>query len=318
MKDLKQLNTAVVIAFIVLLLYTYISFLGALYIFQRTDEPLQYALLAAILQIIVVSSLVLILCRVKGTRWKYLSIVGRIFFGLVILGVFVISGTAFTRFLDASAKQKDITEEIKSIKESAKNMKVEYRQYVNQRVAEYQTQLPKNSISYLKVQSLEHHLLPKSLEECETNRDNWLDDFGDMSVWNIRMPERLEMLSLTVDDWLDEYVKLSKFSYSNKVVPFEYNEFDEQLSLLTDELMPEPDEIFENLHVRWWVYLVAIIACFIMLLPYIITSKPTNTNTTETSRYLRWLYTLLNKESKVSNFLKRKDLLGKERIYYYE
>lgn len=268
MRDFK-INWAVILAFMVLLIYTYISFLGALYIFQNTDAPLLFALLAAIAQIVIVSTLVVVLCIAKASRWKKSGFAGQVVFGGIILVLFMISGVAFSRFLDASARQEAISEEIDNIKESAKNMKVVYREYVNQRVIDFQQLLPRNSTSDIKVQSLKFHLLPNSLNECETNRDEWLDDFGEMSVWDIRMPDRLNVLSLTVNDWQNEYANLSMFSYSINNIPFEYNEFEEQLTSLTNELMP--DDVFGNLHIRWWVCILALIAVGVMLLPYFIT-----------------------------------------------
>lgn len=275
-----KINWAVTLAFGVLLIYTYISFLGALYVFQSTEYPVTYALGFAVLQIIVVSALIVFLCIAKMNRWKKIRIIGQVVVGIVILVSFLFSGAFFSRFLDASAKQSEITEQINIIKESAKNMKTAYRMYVNQRVSVYQSELIRNGRyiyrnAELRLQSFQLHLLPQSLQECENERDNWLDDFEEMSVWNIRMPERLGVLSETVDEWLDEYVELSQFSYSSSPYnKFVYTEFNENLQELTDELMPE--DIFENLHIRWWVCILAILALFIMLLPYFLTPDPLN------------------------------------------
>lgn len=295
-----QFNWAVTLAFGVLLIYTYISFLGALYVFQSTEYPVTYALGFAVLQIVVVSALIVLLCLAKMNRWKKIRIIGQVVGGIVVLISFLFSGAFFSRFLDASAKQSEITEQINIIKESAKNMKTAYRMYVNQRVSGYQSELIRNRHynrnAELRLQSFQLHLLPQSLQECENERDNWLDDFEEMSVWNIRMPERLGVLSETVDEWLDEYVELSQFSYSSSPYNyFVYTEFNENLQELTDELMPE--DIFENLHIRWWVCILAILALFIMLLPYFIAQELTNGN-------------LSNKDSLYIDY--------KSRRYYYE
>lgn len=268
-----NLNFGVMLAAIVLFLYTYISFLGMLY---KYDGVLWKATLHAASVLVLVSACVYSMVNAKVTKSKEVGLVGQIVFGCIILVIFLTSGGPFTSFLKVVASREAINTEISKVKESALNLDNHYNNYVSTRITDYRNNLV--SGNELRVQSLQRRLSPDSIGVIQRQREEWLSRVGDISILNIDMPNNLEYMRTCVTKWTDNYKQLSAMAYDNEpLAPFEYNEFDTSLNKLMDNI--------KNAGYSIWAILVALISALIMMFPYWL-AIPTQTRTNKEITYV--------------------------------
>lgn len=274
MRDFR-INWAVILAIMVLLGFTYFSYMGVLYS-NRVDGNLLYGGLYALGVILIVSICVVIMCVSRATRWKEIGTAGQIFFALVILAVFGFSSIPFTGFMKAIQAKEAIQAKIDHTRQVADSVDKAYNVYVEQRLSSYEEWLrsdslrPQNAggrtceekITNLK-KSLENHLKPQSLVQCQDERKQWLSKIEGMSVWNIYLPKNIEVLGNSVESWVADYKKLSNISYDNTAPTlFEYEHIDNN-----------PLKELGELNIHWVAIVAALLAFFFMLLPYIVTES---------------------------------------------
>lgn len=280
MRDFR-INWAVILALIVLLGFTYFSFMGALY-HEIVKGDLRIGGLYALGVILIVSVCVVIMCISRATRWKEIGTAGQIFFALVILVVFVLSAIPFTGFMKAIEAKDEIQAKIDQTKLDAERIDSTYNAYVEQRIIAYEEWLRSDSsrcenaggstyevkITNLKT-GLENHLKPQSLATCQAERKEWLSKIEGMSVWNIMLPKNLKTLGESTQMWLDDYVKLSNISFGDPLVLFKYKNIDDN-----------PLEELGKTHISLFAIIASLLAFFFMLLPYLVTepSYATKTN----------------------------------------
>lgn len=251
-----NLNWGVMLAAIVLLGYTYISFLGMLY---KVDGVMWKAVLYAVVVIALVSACVYVMVSAKVTKSKMAGLVGQLVFGGIILATFLVSGGPFTSFLKVAGSQNEITEEMANVKSAASGLDVDYNQYVEMRVQDYKSSLPDGN--ELKVQSLQRRLGPDSIADVQQQRKEWMDQIEGMSIWNIKLPQNLQYMKQCVSDWTDNYKDLSNIAYDNEQLkPFEYEKFNTSLDALMDS--------FKNAGYSFWAILAAVFSAFVMMIPY--------------------------------------------------
>lgn len=274
MRDFR-INWAVILALVVLLGFTYFSFMGVLYN-NHVDGNLLKGCLYAIGVILIVSVCVVVMCVSKATRWKEIGTAGQIFFALVILAVFGLSAIPFTGFLRAIDSKEKIQNKIDQTKLAADSIDQSYNNYVAQRIKAYDEWLfaeptryadAGGSTSEVKIAnlktSLENHLKPQSLVTCQNDRKEWLSRMEGMSVWNIMLPKNLKVLGESVNKWSEDYVKLSNISFDgNPPILFKYE-------VINDNPLKELGEI----NVSWIAIIAALLAFFFMILPYIVTES---------------------------------------------
>lgn len=253
-----NLNWGVMLAAIVLLLYTYISFLGRLY---QVDGVVWKAALFALVVIAIVATCVFVMVSAKVTKSKEIGLVGQIVFGCVILATFLVSGIPFTSFLKVAGSQDKIESEINKVKEAVSGLDVAYNKYAASRVLEYKQSLPVGS--ELKGLSLERRLCPDSIRSIQKQRQDWVARIGNMSIWNIQLPHNLKYMQQCVYEWTENYQQISSISYDGQSYkPFEYKEFGNSLETLMDSFS------FKNAGYSFWAIIVAILAALVMMLPY--------------------------------------------------
>lgn len=274
MRDFK-INWAVILALVVLLGFTYFSFMGVLYS-KSVDGDLIKGCLYALGVIIIVSTCVVIMCVSRATRWREIGTAGQIVFALIILTVFGFSAIPFTGFMRAIESKSLIQAKIDQTKMDAERIDSLYNAYVDDRVASYRDWLKADSSRYetaggstdsVKIAnlmaSLRNHLDPPLLKKTQDERKAWLSSIEGMSVWNIMLPKNLKVLGNAAQSWADDYVKLSNVSFDgNPPLLFSSNSFDEN---------PLKDLGERNL--RPLAVLAALLAFFFMLLPYLVTES---------------------------------------------
>lgn len=253
-----NLNFAVTVAAIVLLFYTYISFLGRLY---QVDGVVWKAALFALAVIAIVSICVFVMVNAKVTKSKEIGLIGQIAFGCVILATFLISGIPFTSFLKVAGSQDKIESEINKVKEAVSGLDVAYNNYATSRVLEYEQSLPAGS--EMKALSLKRRLYPDSISSIQEQRKDWVARIGNMSIWNIQLPHNLKYMQQCVSEWTENYQQISSITYDGQIYkPFEYKEFGNSLETLMDSFS------FKNAGYSIWAIIVAILAALAMMFPY--------------------------------------------------
>ena len=258
---------------IVLLGFTYFSFMGALYNKYVNGELWKAGLFAGAV-ILIVSICVVIMCVSRATRWKEIGKAGQVVFAVIILITFGVSAVPFTGFLNAIEKRQLIVEEISNTRIMADEIDQSYNKYVDNRINTYDYWLRADSTRYenaagssdsVKIAnlttSLRNRLQPQSLAKCQSERRAWLDSVQGMSIWNIMLPKNLDMLNKAAKSWKEEYVTLSDISYDGnppELFPYKVN----------DET---PLKELGKLNTRWEAVLAALLSFFFMLLPYFVT-----------------------------------------------
>lgn len=269
-----SLNWGVMLAAVVLLGYTYISFLGMLY---KVDGVIWKAALSAIGVIAIVSACVYVMVSAKVTKNKEAGLVGQIVFGAIILVTFLVSGGPFTSFLKVAGSRDAIEQEIQSVKASASGLDEDYNLYASNRVKAYRHALTVGD--ELRVQSLQRRLSPDSIATIQRQRQEWVERIGDMSIWNIMLPQNLKYMQKCVSDWTDNYKEISDVIYDNEqATVFEYHEFDTSLDKLMDS--------FKKAGYSFWAVLVAILSALVMMIPYWL-AIPTQTRTNNKVTYVK-------------------------------
>lgn len=284
----SKFNFGAVIALIVLLVFSYITFLGLVY--WKNGEIIMPIVIVTCLILIVVSC-VMAMCASKATRWKGTGLAGQIVFGLIILATFLFSAVPFTNFMDVISNQQKIKCEIKTMMISAGELDSSYINYANRRLNNYEDRLKLISkgkkiqpsvyseclrgaagnsddekINSL-VKSLKRKLLPDSIRATQAERRLWLEKSSEMSVWNVKLPSNIAKIAAEVERWTDNYGELSQIIYSGEnAQPFTYEPF----STAIEELAAN----YTQFHRPNLISIIAAIICFaIMLLPYWLTEK---------------------------------------------
>lgn len=298
----SSFNFASVFAIMVLLVFSYITFLGLTY-WQKGNLLLPIILTVALIAI--VATCVLFMCKAKATRWKRLGVIGQTLFGLIILIVFALASIPFTNFMDVINNAEEIQRKISNTCEAAESLDKEYVKYVEERIDKYKSNLISISMSknaqpsqYNEclggaagntddekienlAKSLHSKLLPEATEKIVDERHKWLSSAKHTSVWNPLAPSNISKIDKQVDEWVGNYKELSSVTYKGEELKeFEYSEFNNQLSELT--------QIYSQFHTPSALAIIISLICFaIMLLPYFLTEKSlaTATSTNNDDKY---------------------------------
>lgn len=259
-----------VMALLFLLIYSYFSFMGSLYLFKG---EIWQALLSAIILIAIVSGCVYVMTLAKMTKFKEIGLVGQITLGIIMLSVFLLAAIPFTNFIYANQHGEEITKCIDITKSSAIGMETAYSKYVDRRVSDYEKQL-RSTMTYsqqheisqdkeiaLLTASLRRQLKPPSLDTIQSERKKWIESLSGMSIWNIMLPANLNRIKECVGEWVKEYKKMSDISFVGPDFDlFEYDDFSSAMSQLVNKLTEK--------HFSVWAIIAALICFGMMLLPY--------------------------------------------------
>ena len=297
----SSFNFATVFSLMVLLVFTYITYLGLVY-WQQGDMALPIMLSVGLIALVAVC--VFIMCKSKATRWRRIGKTGQVVFGAIVLVASIMASLPFTNFLRVMGDSKRINEMVNTTCDKAISIDEAYNAYVDKRINDYSRSLrliaggkanrpsvyqeamgkAPGATDDKKIEnlanSLRSRLLPDSAESVVNERHKWLERAKNESVMNPLTPANINKVSSCVDDWSDNYKELSKTSYKGEenVEEFTADEFDKSLSQLT--------ATYATLQAPSVVAIIIALVCFaIMLLPYWITegdlaaassSKPTS------------------------------------------
>ena len=283
----SSFNFATVFSLMVLLVFTYITYLGLVY-WQQGDMALPIMLSVGLIALVVVC--VFIMCKSKATRWRRIGKTGQVVFGLIVLVAFIMASLPFTNFLRVMGDSSRINEMVNTTCDKAIGIDEAYNTYVNERIDNYRRSLQliasgktnrpsvyqeamgkaPGATDDKKIEnltnSLRSRLLPDSATSVINERHKWLERAKNESVMNPLTPANINKVSSCVDDWSDNYKDLSKISYMGEenVEEFTADDFDKSLSQLT--------ATYATLQAPSVVAIIIALVCFaIMLLPYWIT-----------------------------------------------
>lgn len=283
-----KFNFAATFSLAILLIYSYITFLGLVY-WRQGEIFLPIVLTIGFISIVI--GCLIVMSMSKATRWKNIGTIGQYFFGFIILVVFVISAVPFTNFMGVLEKQDEIKTEIDSSFVAAKQLHVAYTEYANKRIDNYKNSLYEASnaktirpsvynellsgaagnsdeekIKNL-TKSLQEKLMPDSMQVIMDRRLNWLEASSKMSVLNIKLPSNIVKISNEVSNWTHNFKDLSKVIYNGeKAMEFEYVDYNSKIQIITS--------YYTELHKpSFFALLCSLIGFGIMLLPYFMTLK---------------------------------------------
>lgn len=294
-----KFNFAAVISVILLLLYSYIVFMGIVY--WKDGNVIMGLGLTAILVLVVLVS-IWFMCKARATRFQGIGMTGQVVFGGVILVALALSSMPFAHFVNLVSNQKQINEAFTQSHKYAVEINKSYADYVENRKQQTRDFLTTveagkgvnnpeefNRIFGLPggtneqkidrmIVSLNNALLPASLKEYNEDNEKELAAGAKMSVWNIAMPTYVNRMDKTVKESVNTYSNLSKkargYKGDTEYAPFTYSAFEEkngELKALLNE-MSSPSIIS---------ILVALAIFAIMLLPYYLVEKDAATLVTK-------------------------------------
>lgn len=288
----SKFNFAAVISIIVLLLYSYVVFMGMVY---WRDGKIMMGLICTLVLIAIVLACVYIMCKARATRWKKLGSIGQYLFGGIILLTLIVSSMPFAHFFNLLGKQKEINKNFEQSYNYATSINKSYKDYVEERKtktlellngieankgkddpAQYQAifSMPGSDSNSDKINrmitSLERTLLPDVLMRSSEQNIARMQEGAKMSVWNVAMPDYINSMNDAVNSSVETYTKLSQNAHGYKgdkdYPAFKYEKFSNQntklKSMLTTMSMPSILSI------------IAALLCFgFMLLPYYLVEK---------------------------------------------
>lgn len=253
----SKFNFATVISIIVLLIFSYITFLGLVY-WQNGDFTIAATLTVIFFTLGVIS--IYFLTSSAESRWGNIRLWGQIGFGSATFILLIVASFPFTNFLRVSSDAEILGNKIVEIRNTAISMDSAYSQYVSNRVESYRLALnniaktnPAQSKSYIDgaygatndekiksvVTSLENRLLPKKSADLIKSRQEWLIESCKVNPWNPKTPTNLNTIGQEVMSWKQDYETISKFAYNGEPAEVEngfvFNDFKINLENLNEE-----------------------------------------------------------------------------------
>lgn len=288
----KKFNFAFVISIIVLLIYSYIVFMGIVY---WKDGDIVQGIIYSVALIAVTLACIVIMCKAKATRWKKTGNIVQIVCGAVILVALALSTMPFAHFINLVVRQNEISQSFEKAHLYGSQSAVAYHNYVKEREAktrdflnavdaghgvrnpsEYEAifGLPGNDSNAEKIDrminSLHKILLPESVTRASDEALNNLDKGAKMSVWNIAMPQYINSIDHMVKNNVETFSNLSKKAHGykgdNNYPPFTYQQYTSQSAQLK--------EMLTHMSMPSIVSIIAALVCFaFMLLPYYLVER---------------------------------------------
>ncbi|HBH09752.1 MAG TPA: hypothetical protein DDX40_10185 [Rikenellaceae bacterium] len=282
-----KFSFAWVISVIALMAYSYISFMGTVYLQVFNVSLCVLLTLAADFLVLL---LVRLMCGAKSTRWIRLGVIGQAFFGFLVFAILLGSSVLFTHFTRIIRQNDNIKEAYAAAVEDARTMDEKYDEYVRSRCEGYAASLyalPPSSPEYKAVfgNSMSLGFTKKEIvSKCVANlgkllkgknqageltekRGRWLAD-ASASVWNLSLPANIRDITSSVNLWLENYKKLSVKTYTGEsgALPYKNTSFNRNISVL--------ESLCSGVKGPSVLAVILAVVCYaLILLPWIITPK---------------------------------------------
>lgn len=295
----RNFNFALVVSIVVLLLFSYITFLGLMYWNEGIfGKPIFYTF--ALIAVVLLCVLLMRFGREnrvlnmddKGQK-KPWGIIVMVLFGFIILVAFLLAAKPFTNFLRVWHDLEEIGQKVEATYTTAIDMDQAYVHYVNTRIEDYKTQLHhiannknENETDYNQclagaagetdndkieslANSLHKRLLPDTTMAIVAERQSWLNGVKEVKVLNPMTAANINTIDSLVNCWLDNYRTLSAISYRGEdTQAFDYPDFGNKVKELTSEYT-------EFKRMSPWAIIVALFCVVCMLAPFLISRTDT-------------------------------------------
>lgn len=280
-----KFNYAYVLCIIVLLFFSYITFLGLAY---WSGGSMLSPVLLTLALIVVVGGCVYAMSVARSTRWTDIGLAGQVCFGVVVLAALLAASIPFTNFLRVAGEKEQLKAQMVETVKSSEELDKAYEKYVRKRLSDYQVSVnsiainaSSNPTKYAEifgttpakdaaakvpaiVESLKDKLMPEGAEGIMAERQKWLSQASELNVWNPMTAANIAKLNEQVDSWDANYKQLSSVIYAGEnAKPFEYNDFKNSFQKLT--------ETYQSFRKPNGTAIIISIVCFlVMLFPYFI------------------------------------------------
>lgn len=284
----SKFNFATVLSIIVLLVFSYITFLGLVY-WQNGDFVVA-GVLTAILFVLGVFS-VYFLTASSESRWANVRKGGTIVFGTLTFILLMTASFPFTNFLRVSSDAEELGKTIEKTCNDAIAMDSAYSVYVTLRTDSFRVALNNMSAKgdqYNKaiagadgatkdekinsvVYSLKNRIYPDGFSNIVKSRQEWLKKSSKVNPWNPMTPANLATIGDKMKAWKNDYNDVTKVAYTGESAGVDKGFAYDKLS----------DESVENLNAAYCTFgapnvisIICALICFgFIMLPYFV-KKP--------------------------------------------
>ncbi len=217
---------ALLLTIAALLVFVYISFMGAEYLLEGNHlVAVPLVLLGAAL----LSWSIWMMCTSKASRDKRRGLPKEVAAFAMTIMVLLAGSVAFTQFLYVHDHQRQLRETLFSTAAQVSRIDSLYKDYAQGRVKAYRSLLRKERYPSgkraLLEKSLKRRLMPAGFDRICEDRQRWLASLHDAGVWNISTPRNLHYIVTAGREWTEQYSQVSSVVYKGeKAEPFGYGE----------------------------------------------------------------------------------------------
>ena len=218
--------------------------------------------------------------RMQGRRGGLPTEAGCAIASLCVLGLGCVPFSQFVNILD---NEKELQQQLAVTIENTRTIGPEYVKYAEARVdafranlyamsaGEYESvvhDIPGSSKSQkinTLCKSLRRRLLPATLHEVDSVRNAWLDEVGDMNVWNILAPRNIFTIGMVGQTWVREYREIFPDYYVGEgAEPFEMPLLDGSLGEFNHNFVAFSSPNVLSIIVALMVFVLVLTPYFIM------------------------------------------------------
>lgn len=273
------------------LLFAYFAFMGLDY---HYNGSLLWPGLMTVTGGILLAGSLWCMCRSKRNRQWRRGLWRELCFSALTLAIVTLGSLPVNIFIHIARNQDEVMAGVSQKVMSLRCLDDNYRNYVDLRVARYDsllksqreltgrykqllgsvdTQNPLNErnlqIRINKLcESLRRRLIPERYSLVMELRNAWMDQLDEISVWNVFAPRNILLIDQTGRQWGEELVRLSQIQYFGELSkPYDVTEFSAPKIFNLDEMhtyqLPDMQCAF-----------VIVLLLFMMLLPYWMARRP--------------------------------------------
>lgn len=267
-----------IIAFVALILISYVSFMGISYL---EDGNFLYAGIGTVIIDLVFVLFFIVPQLLKGTERKFNK---RIWLEriLIILSpvVFYFMMVSYFHFWNVFKNRQQIETTFSESVKTTKGMFDSYELYANERIKEYTKKLARAKTDAIsknnKIEALKLQLIDENYKSLKETANEWIDRASGATVWNVFMIGNIDKIEDAVDGWnntlnefsskimSDETTGTEAFSDSDPSVVAAKESLNDLRNLYTEK--GEPTAIAISL---------AVILYLMLVLPYVIQGRHT-------------------------------------------
>lgn len=215
-----------------MLCFGYVAFLGLNY---HLGGDVLWAAAAVLLGLVALSLCMKEMCKSKRTQGRKKGMtteLGMAALAFVVIGLGIVP---FSLMTDIVGNEDKFQNQWNAMVEHARTIGPEYQRYANARVESFREHLYEmRGTEYYNVvkdmphesktqtidalcTSLQHRLLPATLDEADSLHNAWLDEVENANVWNALTPNVIFKICDVEKTWVDEYRNLSATFYKGEV-----------------------------------------------------------------------------------------------------